>query len=204
VPDGVSLKMRIYKTDDLIMFPTRHDTTPGNIKTVLGYLTRQLKAGNNILYVSKARLDCMQQVCTALSDYKNQLLIRVTIGSMHPVLVKFWDRKAPSTQERLQALQYAKGAGFQTSISMEPILHGVEDAVATFRAVEPVVTEKVWIGAMEYPDTRVDTSNPNYKKAVDELKVLQSQSELVRLYELLKDEPKVSWKESIRRAVGLE
>ena len=130
-------------------------------------------------------------------------MIRVTIGSMHPTLCKFWERNAPSPQERLEALQYAQDSGFETSVSMEPILHGVEDAVATFRTVEPFVTEKIWIGAMNSPDSRVDTTNQNFKRAVADLKGLQSRSELLRLYEILKNEPKVLWKESISKIVGL-
>lgn len=202
--DDVAIAKRHYKLDGLVMFPTRHDTTPANIKYNLPYLTGLLEAGNEVLMVSKANLNCMQEICRKLDGYKSQLLIRVTIGSMHPMLCKFWERNAPSPQERLQALQHAQNAGFETSVSMEPILHGVEDAEATFRAVEPFVTEKIWIGAMNSVESRVDMSNPNFAKAVDDLKTLQSRKELVRLYNLLKDEPKVLWKDSIRKAVGLK
>lgn len=192
------------KEDGLVMFPTRHDTTPSNIKYVLPYLTDILAAGNDVLYVTKAHLSCMQEVCEKLVDYKGQLTIRITIGSMHPSLCKFWERNAPSPQERLAALQCAFEAGYQTSVSMEPMLHGVEDAIETFQAVEPFVTEKIWLGAMNRIDSRVDKSNANFKAAVDDLKELQSRSELLRLHGILKDEPKVSWKESITKLLENE
>ncbi len=200
--DDVAIAKRHFKLNGLVMFPTRHDTTPANIQYNLPYLTGLLAAGNEVLFVSKANLSCIQEICRQLVNFKSQLLIRVTIGSMHPLLCKFWERNAPSPQERLQALQHAHEQGFETSVSMEPMLHGVEDAVETFRAVEPFVTEKVWIGAMNSIDTRVDKSNPNFNKAVADLKKLQSHSELLRLHGILKDEPKVSWKESITKLLG--
>lgn len=203
VPKESELKRTHKKVDGLVMFPTQHDTTPENIKYNLPYLTGILEAGNEVLFVSKANLSCIQELCSKLDGYKKQLLIRVTIGSMHPLLCKFWERNAPSPQERVQALHHAFKAGFQTSVSMEPILHGVDDAVATFRAVEPFVTEKIWIGTMNSVETRVDMTNPNFKKAVGEISQLQSKGEVRRLYEALKDEPKVAWKESISKIVGL-
>lgn len=203
IPDSQELKRRQTKVDGLVMLPTRHDTTPANIQHVLPYLTRVLEAGNQVLFVSKAHMSCIQEICQKLDYYKDQLLIRVTIGSMHPLICKFWERNAPSPQERLEALQYAHDKSFETSVSMEPMLHGVEDAIATYRAVRPFVTETIWFGPMNDLDTRVDTSNPNFALAVADLKRLQSRTELIRLYETMKDEPKVMWKEAIRNTVGL-
>ncbi len=202
--EEAELAKRQYKIDGLVMLPSRHDTTPANIKYVLPYLRDVLEVGNYVLFVSKAHLNCIKLLCRELAEYKDQLLIRVTIGSMNPLLCKFWERNAPHPQERLMALQCAMNSGFETSCSMEPMLHGVEDAVATYRAVEPYVTERVWIGAMNELEKRVDMTNPNLKRAVADLKAQQSRSELVRLYNLLKDEPKVLWKESIKKAVGLK
>lgn len=201
--DDAAIATRHFKLDGLVMFPTRHDTTPANIKYVLPYVTGLLEEGNNVLYVSKASLSCMKIICRELVRFKSQMLIRVTIGSTNPMLCKFWERNAPSPQERLMALQHAYDNNFETSVSMEPILHGVKHAIETFNAVEPFVTEKIWIGAMNALDTRVDMTNPNFAKAVTELKKLQSKKELVRLYNELKDQPKVLWKESIRDAAGL-
>lgn len=199
--DAKEISRKHTKVEGLVMFPTRHDTTPANIQYNLPYLTGLLESGNNVLLVSKASLICMRILCSKLVGFKDQLLIRVTIGSMHPMLCKFWEGNAPSPKERLLALQHAFDLGFQTSVSMEPILHDIEDAVETFRAVEPFVTEKIWVGAMNSADTRVDISNPNFKQAVSDLKKLQSKDELTRLHSLLKDEPKVSWKESISKLV---
>lgn len=197
------ISKRHTKADGLVMFPTRHDTTPANLKHNLPYLKGLLEAGNDVLFVSKASLACIKLICRELAVFKDKLLIRVTIGSMNQVLCKFWERNAPSPQERLLALQYARDAGFQTSVSMEPMLHGVEDAIETFRAVEPFVTEKIWIGAMNSVESRVDMSNENFKKAAADLKTFQSKEELIRLYQTLKAEPKVKWKESISKVVEL-
>lgn len=202
-PDNREQNRRQIKVDGLVMFPTRHDTTPANIEYVLPYLTRLLEVGNHVLFVSKAHMKCIEEICQTLNRYRDQLLIRITIGSMHPVICKFWERNAPSPQERLIALQFAHDNGFETSVSMEPMLHGVEDAIATFRTVAPLVTEKIWIGPMNDLDTRVDISNQNYAQGAADLKELQSRSELLRLYDMMKDETKVMWKEAIKKIVGL-
>jgi DNA repair photolyase len=202
--DEKAIAKRHYTFDGLVMAFTRHDITPANIKYTLPYLRGELEVGNYVLLVTKAHLNCIKLICQELADYKEQLLIRVTIGSMNPLLCKFWERNAPHPHERLAALQCAMDSGFENSASMEPMLHGVEDAVATYKLLEPFVTERVWIGAMNSLDSRVDMTNPNFKEAVADIKVLQSKSELLRLYNLLKDEPKILWKKSIKDAVGLK
>jgi len=202
--DDAEIAKRHFKVDGLVMFPTHHDTTPANIQYNLSYLRSELEVGNYVLFVSKASLPCIKLLCNELDGFKDQLLFRITIGSMNQMLCKFWERNAPSPKERLLALKHAFDNGFETSVSMEPILHGVEDAIATFNEVEPFVTERIWVGAMNSPDTRVDTTNPNFKKAIADLKKLQAKKELVRLYTELKGHSKVEWKESIKNAVGLK
>jgi DNA repair photolyase len=155
-----------------------------------------------VLFVSKANLSCIKEICRELVAFKENLLIRVTIGSTNPMLCKFWERNAPRPEERLLALKHAQEAGFETSVSMEPILHGIDHAIETYKAVEAHVTEKIWIGAMNSVESRVDMTNPNFAKAVADLKTLQSKEELIRLYDSLKDEPKVLWKESISKLVA--
>jgi len=203
VLDEAAFTQRQAKVEGLIMFPTRHDTTPTNIKYTLPYLTGILEAGNSVLFVSKASLACMKLLCQELSGYKDQILVRVTIGSVDPLRCKFWERNAPSPQERILALQHAKDSGFETSVSMEPMLHGADNAIKTFKAVEQYVTEKIWIGPMNKIDERVDTLNENFRKAVEDMKKLQSRDELQRLYHSLKNEPKVAWKKDLLTAIGL-
>jgi len=197
VPDFDELNKKQVKIRGLVMFPSRHDTTPDNLEYTLPYLTGLLEAGNHVLFVTKASLFCIKEVCRTLEDFKDKLIIRITIGSMNPVLCKFWERNAPHPQERLQALQYAFNAGFNTSVSMEPMLHGVEDAIETFRTVEPFVTEKIWIGPMNNVGQRADMNNINFRIAAGDIRELQSWRELERLMNELKDEPKIEWKESM-------
>lgn len=185
------------KLPGLIMFPTRHDITPSNFQFTLPYLRGWLEAGNDVLTVTKANLACTKELCRQLVEFKDQLLIRITIGSMNALLCKFWERNAPSPQERLMALQHAFDCGFETSVSMEPILHDVDDAIVTYRTVEPFVTEKIWIGPMNEVGRRVDMDNKNFKAAAYDIRMFQSYDELVKLRETLKDEPKVLWKETM-------
>jgi DNA repair photolyase len=188
--------------EGVIMFPTAHDITPYYLEASLRTLQEMLEAGREVLIVTKAHTSCIKRICDDFEAYKDNLLIRITIGSMDTNLTYFWEPHAPSPIERFIALGYAYLRGFNTSVSMEPMLHGIDDAENTFRIVEPYITEKVWIGKMNYPSNRVDTSILAQRTAVNEIIELQSDSEIMILYEKLKDEPKVEWKDSIKQIIA--
>ena len=47
--------------DGLVGFPSSHDITPSNINAYLTVLGKLLRAGNEVLIVSKPRLDCIKR-----------------------------------------------------------------------------------------------------------------------------------------------
>lgn len=193
---------RIPTTEGIIMFPTAHDITPYYLEASVLTIREMLEAGREVLIVTKAHTLSVKRICDEFEAYREQLLIRITVGSMNMEQTNFWEPNAPSPIERLIALGYANLRGFRTSVSMEPILHGADDAENTFRIVEPYVTEKIWIGKMNSPYKRVDTSVDTQRSAVVDIIELQSDSEIMKLYEELKDEPKVEWKDSIQSVIA--
>lgn len=194
---------RIPTKPGVIMFPTAHDITPFYLESSLAAIQQMMDAGRNVVIVTKAHLECMKAICDRFTNHKDKLVLRVTIGSMNEQVCKFWEPGAPPPSERLAALKHAFDRGYITSVSMEPILVGVTDAVKTFTAVEPYVTEKVWIGRMNSPVRRVDTSDPEIRRKVANLKTCQSDAEMLKLYDKLKDHDKVAWKDSIKQVNGL-
>jgi len=76
--------------------------------------------------------------------------------SLNRDLARRWEPGAPAPQERLACLRYTAGHGWRTSVSIEPMLGGCDDALRTFREVEPLVTEKLWAGKMNYVRQYVD------------------------------------------------
>lgn len=195
------------KRKGTIMFPTTHDITPGNITEATTVLKKMLAPGNRVLIVSKPHLDCIQKLCAALAPWKDNVLFRFTIGGT-PRHLSFWEPGAPDFSERVKALQWAHKAGFDTSVSMEPLLSIDEDEIV--RLVEvfaPHVTDAIWLGKMNKPEERLTKNgdwNEETQAAVEELLASQTDERITALYERLKDHPKVKWKESVKAVVGLE
>jgi DNA repair photolyase len=197
-------KIRIdQKVDEWVMFPSMHDITPAYLETYIQTLGNILKAGNRVLIVSKPNKVSIEAICSRFPQYKEKILFRFTIGSMNAKVCKFWEPGAPSPQERLDALQYAFQNGYQTSVSAEPMLEGYKETITLYETLVPFITDTIWFGKMAEIDNRIDMSYSAYEKASDMIKGFQSDDNIWKLYEGLKDQPKIMWKDSIRAVVGL-
>jgi DNA repair photolyase len=194
------------KLDGTIMIPTTHDITPSNVKEAIIVFKKLLKAGNNLLIVSKPHKECIQEICDVLVDYKNQILFRFTMGSTSDDVLSFWEPNAPSFKERLESLKIAYFAGYKTSVSSEPMLDGNIDRVVT--AVEDYVTDSMWIGKMNRCVNRIKTNGHGDAETLRKLdSLMQFQNHkpnIMKIYDQYKHHPKVKWKESIKKVVGLE
>lgn len=188
------------KRDGVIMFPSAHDITPFNVDAYIHVAKLILTAGNQLLIVSKPRLECIAQLTDELVQWKEQILFRFTIGSLDATECKFWEPGAPTPQERIDSLKLAKGRGFETSVSIEPMLEGADMAIGTVKAIEDHITETIWIGKMNQPSRRIV---PTEKTLVSTRRIqqLQSDREILRLYDMLKCHSKVRWKDSIKEVL---
>jgi hypothetical protein len=97
-------------------------------------------------------------------------------------------------------LRYAFDRGFTTSVSMEPMLAGTEDAVATFHRVVPFVTETVWIGKMNHVN-RWGRATPEIAAACWYIRKLQCDEAILELVRRLGSHRQVRWKDSIRKVI---
>ena len=107
-------------------------------------------------------------------------------------------------EERLVSLQEAHARGYQTSVSCEPMLDTqVEDVV---RAVADFVTDTIWIGLMNGVKQRLtlNGASPEMHKMGAELIRQCSREMIAGLHGRLKDNPKIRWKDSIKKMLGLE
>lgn len=191
------------KREGVTMFPSTHDITPNNISECLCVILKLLDAGNQLLIVSKPRLDCILLMCHRLSKYKKQVTFRFTIGSTRDDVLAFWEPGAPSFDERLKCLQYAHYRNYQTSVSAEPYLDsGIEHL---YTRCYPFITESFWIGTLREFKRRVDKSRISVGQMYDYVRPLlecQSRNAVLRLYEKLNGRPLIKWKDSIREIVG--
>lgn len=194
------------KRDGRFMFPTTHDITPQHLDSCKTYLASILLPGNEVLVVSKPHLDCIKAICDEFSGFKNQILFRLTIGSSDSDTLKFWEPNAPDFQERLESLKYAYTHGYQTSVSCEPILDN--NAEHLVEQLLPYVTNSIWFGK---PNSLIERLSINGFKDDQETmtrarNLLSSLSDdyIRHLYSRFKDNPKIKWKESIKKVLGLE
>lgn len=185
------------------MYPSQHDLSPDFKQQHMETISKLLAAGNSVLLVTKAHLETVQAICDRFDNQKDRLLFRITIGSLDRQICSFWEPGAPQPDERVEALKYAFTQGYMTSVSAEPMLDGPDNMIKLYRALEPYITNDIWFGKMNSIRSRVDMSLPAVAAGVEIIEKLQSDANIGRLYEALKAEPKVKWKESIKKVVDI-
>lgn len=188
------------KRDGVIGFPTSHDILPSNINECIIVLNKILKAGNQVVIVSKPRLDLMIRLSESIKDYKGQVLFRFTIGAMDNMKLLLWEPNAPIYEERKASLIYIKSMGFRTSVSVEPMI----DPPATVELVNdlmPFITEDIWIGTMNQIGRLKKNADERLLKEMQFIEEGQTPERLVELYQNLKHIPKIRWKDKARKGI---
>lgn len=199
-PEEVARKRK--KVKGRIMFPTSHDITPQFLDECVTVLRKLLAAGNEVLIVTKPHLECVERLCRELAAYKEKIVFRFTIGAMDDKLLGYWEPGAPRFAERLAALKHAHEQGFRTSVSAEPMLD-VPRAVELYETLIPCITDTIWFGKMNDVRRRVAVKTTEDEAAVKWIEAGQTDQRIRELYARLKDKPKVEWKDSFKKIVGL-
>ncbi len=186
------------------MFPSSHDITPTHLQDSIRFLRNILIPGNKVLIVSKPNLECIKAICDNFEDQKVQILFRFTIGSAKDETLKFWEPGASSFNERMAALEYAYEAGYETSISCEPMLDDkIRDVIS---AVRPYVTDSIWLGKMNEMKKRLTLNTEltqELKDKANQLYAWQSDDQIRSLYEIYKGDSLIRWKADIKKVVGI-
>lgn len=167
-----------------------------------------LFAGNEVVVVSKPRLSLVSSLCRniVVKSRKDQILFRFTIGSSYDEVLSFWEPGASGFQERLDCLEMAVNDGFNTSVSMEPLLDTDEDDIVRLvDTLDQFVSEIIWIGKMNQVQRRLKYNGfwdeSIVQEKARELMDSQSDDRIISLYERLKGNPTVWWKDSIREVI---
>jgi DNA repair photolyase len=184
----------------LVGFPSTHDITAENIDEYLYVLGRLLRAGNEVLIVSKPRLDCIRQICDACYFFKDKIRFRFTIGAMDNDILGFWEPNAPGYKERMDCLEFAYNQGFRTSVSMEPMLDTprVEKQIADLRQF---VTEDIWLGTMNYLEEIKEGADDDLTAAINKVEAGQTVERLTAIYQTYKDDKVVKWKTDAKEKI---
>jgi len=193
------------KINGVIMFPTQHDITPHYLDASLYLIKRILDAGNNILIVSKPQMECIVNVVKVLLEYPpEQSMVRFSIGSLDPEIMKFWERGASTPRERIECLEHAHRHGINTSVSAEPLLPTSESYAETGRrlydALLPHISNDIWFGRLNHPTQRI-IDKDKYADEIKRLQNFQSMYACLEFYDTAKHLPKIKWKDSITNLV---
>jgi DNA repair photolyase len=207
--NDVDKKYKLYK--GTIGFPTSHDITPTNIDAYVQVLKKLLDFKNEMLIVSKPNLECIKRICDETADYKDKILFRFSIGSSNDNILRFWDTNAPLYEERKESLKYAFDNGFQTSVSMEPLLDSA-NVVATVADLVDYVTDFIWIGKMNYTKSLKKKAEVNNDQPlIEAIKVIedgQTDEKIKAIYADFQKSPelfkKIKWKDSFKKVLGIE
>ena len=205
----VNKKYKLY--DGRVGFPTAHDITPTNIDSYLIVLKKLLNFGNEVLIVSKPNFECIKRICDEFSQYKDQILFRFSIGAMDDKILRFWDNNAPLYKERKNSLKYAFDNGYQTSVSMEPLLDS-SNVIAVATDLVKYVTDFIWIGKMNYVGNVKNMTEVDDKQIlleqVDIIKSGQTNEKVLEIYNNFKEKPellkKIKWKKSFKKVLGIK
>jgi DNA repair photolyase len=186
---------------DRVMFPSSHDITPSNFDPCFRVLKSLLAAGNKVLVVSKPHLDCVQEICRGVRDFRGQILFRFTIGARNDEVLRLWEPNAPPYQERKAALRYAFETGYETSVSIEPMLDS-ENIDALVEDLSPLVSDSTWIGLMNYTG-RIAIDSEEVRREVEKIRAGQTNDKIMAIYERHRDNTMIKWKASIKKIVGI-
>lgn len=196
-----------------VMFPTTHDITLSNAGACLAVLVSLLRAGNDVLVVSKAGLHvpallgvARGLVSTAHSTTPVPLELRVSLTCLNPERARFWEPGAPTPGERLDALRAARDAGFPTSVSIEPLLEAENFKGIVLAAQDAGVRGEIWIGAANHLRARTAWCRglPGLEEEIRRIQAGQTPEKMREIYAALKGNPQVRWKDSYQKALGID
>ncbi|WP_163710274.1 radical SAM family protein [Mangrovibacterium lignilyticum] len=196
------LPKNFKKIDGRIMFPSSHDITPQSLDICLETLRKLLIAGNEVLIVTKPRLEVVKSLSHELECFKEQIMFRFTIGSSDSDILKFWEPNAPSFEERLASLMYANIIGFKTSLSIEPCLDLNPEYVID--RCTNYITGDIWVGLPNMLRQRLSSNGGNdydTQCKANQLMAGQSIEWVNKLVNQYKDCSKIKWKDSIQKVI---
>jgi DNA repair photolyase len=193
---------RHKKYNGQVMFPSSHDITPTNLGACMAVIKNLLDTGNRVLVVSKPHLECIRAICERFDPFKDRILFRFSIGACDDRVLSYWEPNAPGYDERKQCMMYAYLAGFQTSVSVEPMLDSANiDALVS--DLLPHVTDAIWIGKMNHVGRISNHANGRIRSALQQINAGQTDSIIKAIYERHKANPQIKWKKEIKKIVGI-
>lgn len=168
-----------------IMFPTTSDIFPEWYEQYRRRIHSILSAGHSLVLVSKPHIEVWEKLAKELAPYKDKIIARFTIGSMDNDLLRLLEPGAPCFEERLECQKLMHGAGYRTSVSMEPAID-LLNTPAMIRRVLPYCNVDIWVGTLNHVTEirKMNENNPEVLRAIDLIE--QNQQHTPKTVELLR------------------
>jgi DNA repair photolyase len=205
-PDADAANFQHRKHRGVVMFPTTHDLTRGTAAVCLTMLVNLLDADNRVLVVSKAGAHVPALLGLARTlEKKGSLELRVSLTCLDSSLAAFWEPGAPRPRERLDALAEASMLRIPTSVSVEPLLESSAAAAIVQAAHDVGVHGEIWIGAANLLRARTAWCKglPGLEDEILRIEAGQTPERMCEIYEALKGNPQIRWKDSYQKALGI-
>lgn len=189
-----------YHGGALVMYPTTHDITPANIDSACIALRRLIHAGNPVLIVSKPRLECIRRLISTASQIiggREAVSFRLTVTTVDAKISRLWEPGASLPQERLDCLRLVADAGYDISVSSEPWLGGLDEAIAIHAAVTAAAPISChWIGRVALPDYRIGLEGTEEAKlCIEWIHSVQSQTVCRAVRQFFTKNPLIKFKQ---------
>ena len=150
------------------MFPTTSDILPEWYEQYRRRIHSILSAGHTLVLVSKPHVEVWQKLAKELANFQDRIIVRFTMASQDNDLLKMLEPGAPCFEERLECLKIMHGAGFRTSVSMEPAID-LLNTPKTIQRVLPYVNTDLWVGTLNHLTAirKMNQNNPDVIRAID-------------------------------------
>jgi DNA repair photolyase len=126
----------------------------------------------------------------------------VTIKACDDRILLYWEPNAPTYDERKVSLIYAFESGFQTSVSVEPMLDAPNIDILIIELL-PYATDAIWIGKMNHLGRLEKNADLAMKRAIVKVRYDQTDSAIKSIYSRHRDNPMIKWKKEIKKVVGI-
>jgi DNA repair photolyase len=208
-PDADAATVRQPTHKGIVMFPTCHDITVGNVGACLSMLVHLLHAENHVLVVSKAGPHVPRLLDTARALVgKGSPELRVSLTCLDERLAAFWEPGAPPPDLRLDALRAAFSRGLATSVSIEPLLEPARAYQIVAEAVLAGVDGEIWIGAANHLRARTawvrNRLGSNLEAEICRIESGQTPEKMHDVWEALRGKPQIRWKDSYQKVLGID
>ena len=173
--------------EEMIFFPSSTDTFEENMKEYVSVCDKIIKAGNNIMFVTKPTIKSITRFIEEINKQhvdRTKIIIFITITSDNNEILKMYEPCASTYEERINCIRMLNENSFNVNIMMEPYLS--DPIKLTKKIIEEIPNGIIAIGQMNYMK-----GLHLQKEQVEYLDDLYSKENIKKLWTFVKDNDKL-------------